>query len=116
MILLAAMIEKIKDRLRKLTGHNTVELTSRGNIAIFAALYLARQSTLDKNHKITKNIVLIPDQGGWFTYKKYPKMLELEPVEVKTDNGVIDTGNLKKIIKDDKKILCVLYSNPAGYF
>lgn len=105
------MIDKIKDRLRKLTGHNIIELTSRGNTAIFAALYLARQATLvDK--KIVKNIVLIPDQGGWFTYRKYPKMLGLEAKEIETDKGIIDAESIIK----DKKVLCLLYANPAGYF
>ena len=109
------MIEKIKDKLKELTNHSIVELTSRGNTAIFAALYLARQYRLDKNHKITRNIVLIPDQGGWFTYKKYPGMLALEPIEIETDNGIININKSKKTIINNK-ILCLLYANPAGYF
>ncbi|MBW2980818.1 hypothetical protein KY360_05370 [Candidatus Woesearchaeota archaeon] len=101
------MKDRIIDLLRKLSSHSSIELTSRGNTAIFAALYCARKLQLDKKN------VLIPEQGGWFTYKKYPKMLGLNPIEIKTDYGVIDVSDLKK---QSKNANCLLYSSPAGYF
>lgn len=101
------MKAKIIEMLKKLSSHDFIRLTSRGNTAIFAALYCARKLQLGKKK------VLIPEQGGWFTYKKYPKMLELNPVEIKTDYGVIDLKELKEKSKDAN---CLIYSTPAGYF
>lgn len=99
-------MKEAKELIRKITNMKYIELTSRGNTAIFSALYCARK--LSKSKK-----VLIPDQGGWFTYKKYPLYLELEIEEVKTNYGLIDLKDLKKKIKG---ACCFLYSNPAGYF
>lgn len=108
------MKQRVISKLKKLTKHNCIELTSRGNTAIFAALYIARKWFLD-NYKIKKKIVLYPDQGGWISYYKYPKMLELEPQKIKTDYGVIDLNYLKNIIKKGN-FDALIYSNPAGYF
>lgn len=99
------MGEKIIGFLRRYSGHKNIELTSRGNTAIFAALYCCR--------KLNPGKVLIPDQGGWITYPKYPKMLGMEAVEVRTDDGVVDLNDLK--LKLDG-VSCFLYCNPAGYF
>ncbi len=99
-------MQNITNLLKKITGMKQVKLTSRGNTAIFAALYCCRKLSKHKR-------VLIPDQGGWFTYKKYPQYLELEPVEMKTDLGLIDIAELKKNLKDT---CCLLYANPAGYY
>ncbi len=101
------MQTQIIEQLKKLTKHTQLVLTPDGNSAIFAAFYICRKMALDK-----KNI-LIPDQGGWFTYKKYPKMLEREAVMVKTDYGIIDLEDLKKKLAD---ACCLIYTNPAGYF
>jgi len=108
--------QEVTNKLAGLTSHDLIELTESGNTAIFAALYIARKQCLAKDKKtILKTKVLIPDQAGWFTYKKYPQMLELEPIEVKTDNGIIDLKDLKnKLSKDD--VCCFIYQNPAGYF
>lgn len=100
------MKQKVIDLLKKITRMKYLELTSRGNTSIFSALYCARKLNPKKK-------VLIPDQGGWFTYKKYPVYLELGVEEVKTDYGIIDLKDLKKKIKNTN---CLLYSNPAGYF
>ena len=83
------MKQQVINLLKKTTNMKYVELTSRGNTAIFAALYCARK--INPNKKI-----LIPDQGGWFTYKKYPKYLEFDVENVKTDYGIIDLKDLKK--------------------
>ncbi len=100
------MKDKIVELLKKLSGHEFVRLTSRGNTAIFTALYCAKELNRRKN-------VLVPDQGGWFTYKKYPEQLELNVVPIKTDYGLIDVNELKEKSKDAN---CLIYSTPAGYF
>lgn len=103
------MHNQIIDLLKKYTKHDNIELTSRGNTAIFAALYISRK--INQN----KKTVLIPDQGGWLTYKKYPKMLELNLVELKTNQGIIESKELKAALKK-YDVNCLLYENPAGYF
>ncbi len=107
------MKDKIITRLKELIKHEAIELTSKGDIAIFAALYCARKLVLDENYKITKKTIVVPDQGGWFSYEKYPKMLELDVKKVKTDYGIIDLDDLKKITKN---ACAFIYQNPAGYF
>jgi histidinol-phosphate/aromatic aminotransferase/cobyric acid decarboxylase-like protein len=100
------MNEEVIRLLKQYTGHEEVRLTSRGNTAIFAALYIARKVNPRKG-------VLIPDQGGWLTYKKYPKMLGLEVKDVKTHYGLIDLKDLNSKLEDASALL---YANPAGYF
>ena len=95
-------------KLKELSGHEFIELTSKGDTAIFAALYCARKIMgLGK--------VLIPDQGGWRTYPDYPKKLQMDVEYVKTDRGKIDLEDLKDKAEDDEaKIL--LYQDYSGYF
>lgn len=100
------MEEEIRGIITQYTRHKEARLTSRGNTAIFAALYIARKVN-------PGDCVLIPDQGGWLTYKKYPKMLGLEVKYVKTDYGIIDLDDLKSKLGHASALL---YSNPAGYF
>ena len=92
--------------IKKYTKHDYIALTSRGNTAIESAFNSAIK--LSKNKK-----VLVPDQGGWFSYFKYPKKMGMEVLEVKTDYGIIDLNDLKKKLDD---ACCFIYSNPAGYF
>lgn len=103
------MKQRVLNLIKKYSGYDNIELTSRGNTAIFAALYSARKL------RLFKKTVLIPDQGGWLTFRKYPKMLELRSVEIKTRQGIIDTSELKKAL-DEHDVNCLLYTNPAGYF
>lgn len=87
--------------LSKITGHSFVELVSRGNTAIFYALFIAK--------KMGKTKVYIPDQGGWFTFKTYPKILGMGLEMIPTHNGIIH-----HIPVADNAVL--LYAQPAGYF
>ncbi|MFH0977902.1 MAG: hypothetical protein V1837_01235 [Candidatus Woesearchaeota archaeon] len=91
--------------LKKYTGHKTIILTESGDTAIFAAMYCARKLGLGKPN------VLIPDQGGWLTYKKYPKMLELNAKEYKTELGIVRINEL-----ETENSCCLIYENPTGYF
>jgi hypothetical protein len=98
-------MQEILAKLKQLTGKKHVQLTERGNKAIKIALDLANQ--------LEKTTVLIPDQGGWLTYKKYPKKFNLEIKEVKTKQGLLDIKDLEKKA-DENSIL--LTCSMQGYF
>lgn len=95
-------MQEILKKLRELTGHEQVVLTPNGNTAILHALM-----------KVEKKKVLIPDQGGWLTYKNYPTQLGRQLIEVKTVDALIDLEDLKAKIDKDAVLL---YENPGGYF
>ncbi len=97
------MSQKIHSILRDLTKHNFIELSSRGNSAIESAL-----SSLQGK-------VLIPEEGGWLTYKKLPLKVGLDIVEVKCTDSKINLIDLKDKVQD-KKVTGFLYQNPGGYF
>lgn len=98
---------KINKSLKKLTGHDFVELMKSGDDAVYASLYIS--SKLGKN-----KIALIPEEAGWLSYKKYPKRLGMEIKEVKCKDGLLDLDDLK--LKVNKGAACLIYVNPAGYF
>lgn len=98
--------KKIDQKLRKLTRHEHVHLTDRGNSAIFLAMHIAKKMN-------PRPDILIPDQGGWFSYKGYPQFFGFNIVEVKTDYGVIDLQDLKKKAKNAS---CFIFASFAGYF
>ena len=105
------MKNEIISQIRKLTGHEFIQLTERGNTAIFAALYCAR-----KINGILPNCIkpiLTTDQGGWTTYLKYPKMLQMPVKLTKTDDALVGLENLKE---DSKGCAAFLYAQPGGYF
>ena len=99
----------IIEQLQKLSGHSLVELTTRGNTAISAAL-----SVVVSSGGFGKK-VLIPEEGGWLTYKTIPKKLGLEIVEVRCCDAVLDLGELHRLL-ETKEFGALLYQNPAGYF
>lgn len=98
---------KINRSLKKLTGHDFVELMKSGDDAVFASFHIS--SKLGKN----KNI-LIPEEAGWLSYKKYPKRLGMDIKEIKCHDGLLDLEDLKERVK--KGAACLIYVNPAGYF
>ncbi|MBD3355021.1 hypothetical protein GF361_03475 [Candidatus Woesearchaeota archaeon] len=98
-------MQEILKKLQELTGKKHIQLTERGNKSIKLILDLANQ--------LEKTTVLIPDQGGWMTYKKYPKKFNLEIKEVKTKQGLLDLKDLEK--KADKNSILLTCSMP-GYF
>lgn len=89
---------KVKEILKDLTGKKYIYLTKDGNGAIKKALKL-----------VNKEVVLIQDQGGWITYKQYPKKI----VELKTDSGVINLADLKEKANADSVLLI---NSLSGYF
>jgi dTDP-4-amino-4,6-dideoxygalactose transaminase len=101
-----SLSEKIVVKIKEFTGHEHIILTSRGNSAIYVALSLAKE--FGSNGKI-----LIPDQGGWLTYKQYSEKLKLKVSELETDYGVVDINDLKLKLKGSSALI---FSNPASYY
>lgn len=99
-------IEEALKRIKKHTNHKHVRITDRGNSAIFAALSIAKKVN-------QRPFLLIPDQGGWLSYRKYPQYFNLTPKELATDYGVID---LSQLDEQTKTASALLISSFAGYF
>jgi len=98
--------QKVLDMLKKITKHGNVKLVQRGNAAIFCALYIVRKIN-------PKPFILIPDQGGWMSFKTYPKILGFETRTVKTNRGLIDLIDLEKKAESGAALLVTSF---AGYF
>jgi len=93
-------------KIREFTGHDYIKLLPSGNASIMAAVYMAKKAN-------KKAFFLVPDQGGWLTYKDYPKILGVEIQEIKTNKGLIDLEDLRKQAGSGTAFI---YQNPAGYF
>jgi hypothetical protein len=100
------MKEEIIKLVQEYTRHKHVKITNRGNTAIFSAMYIAKKMN-------PKPYILIPDQGGWTTYKTYPEMLGMEIKEIKTEQGIINLEDLKRKAKSGSALIV---SSFAGYF
>ena len=96
------MEQRVLQKLKNFTRHREVKIVSSGNLALFITLY-----------SIKRKVILIPDQGGWISYKTYPIILNRKIREVKTNYGIIDLDSLKKTIEISS--LHILPSF-AGYF
>ena len=91
----------VRERLQEMTKKAQVYFMQRGNAAIKQALQLAK-----KQGYIT---LLIPDQGGWLTYRQYGEDLGFAIKELKTDHGRI----VPEMVVGDKKTVLLLNSMPA---
>jgi glycine/serine hydroxymethyltransferase len=60
-----------------------------------------------------KPFILVPDQGGWISFKTYPKILGFDFKTVKTDRGLIDLIDLEKKAESGAALLVTSF---AGYF
>jgi len=100
------MQEKVLEKLRDFTKHKHVRITDRGNSAIFVALAMAKKIN-------PKPFLLIPDQGGWISFRTYPKLLEFDIKEIKTDRGIL---NLKTLEEGTKNASALIMTSFAGYF
>ncbi len=102
--------KQLKDKcltlLQHYTKHPVVKITNSGDSAIFGALSIAKQHGYKE--------VLIPDQGGWLSYRTFPKLLGLKITELKTTYGVIDPVVLNIEVKHHKNAVLLLTSF-AGY-
>ncbi len=102
----AKLEQRILKKLSKMTRHAHTILTERGNSAIFLALAIAKRAN-PKPH------VLIPDQGGWISFKNYPKQFNFNIKELKTDYGVINTKGLRP---ETRTASALMLTSFAGYF
>src|SRR3989338_6108771 len=101
----SSIASKVANKILNLTGHSNVEITTRGNTAIVAALSVFAEG----------DIILIPEEGGWLSYKTLLKNQGLPEIEVKCNDAVIDIIDLQdKLLK--LKPSAFLYENPGGYF
>lgn len=102
--------KQLKDKCLKLlqqyTKHPIVKITNSGDSAIFGALSIAKQHGCKE--------VLIPDQGGWLSYRTFPKLLDLKITKLKTTYGVIDPVVLNTEVKQHKNT-ALLFASFAGY-
>lgn len=94
------------EKLKKLTKHNFIRITDRGNSAIFIAMAMAKKAN-------PKPFLLIPDQGGWISFRTYPTMLGLDVKEIQTDRGIL---NLKTLEEGTKNASALIITSFAGYF
>jgi len=92
--------------IKEYTHHPIVELTTRGNAAIFVALSAVKAAS-DGN-----TTILIPDQGGWMSFETYPELLGLNAVKVKTNQGLIDLADLEQ---KAARACAFLVTSFAGY-
>ncbi|MEK6901653.1 MAG: aminotransferase class I/II-fold pyridoxal phosphate-dependent enzyme [Nanoarchaeota archaeon] len=96
---------QINTELQRLTNHHFIELTTRGNTAITAALsLLPKEKTL-----------LIPEEGGWLSYHNIPKEQHLTIQEVRCNDSAIDIHDLRQKLELGT-CSALLYQNPGGYF
>ncbi len=98
--------QKVIRKLKEFTQHEHIKLTDRGNSAIFSALYIAKKIN-------PKPLILIPDQGGWVSFKTYPKILNFQIKTIPTDYGII---NLDELSLAAKQASALLITSFAGYF
>ncbi len=96
--------EKIKSVIYDLTNHHHLEITTRGNAAISAALSLIERG----------QTLLIPEEGGWLHYRIAPPKLGLKVLEVRCDDAKINLKDLQEKLANKPRAF--LYQNPGGYF
>ena len=97
---------KSKNYLEKLVNKNYLMFTDRGNSSIWISLKLCKYKGIEN--------ILIPDQGGWFKYKEFPKKLGMNVNLINTDYGLIDTSDLKNKIRKNSAL--IVNSLPAYAF
>lgn len=90
------------EAVSRATKHRYVKFVSSGSAAVLAAL------------KGVGGKVIIPDQGAWTGFRKYPKLLGMEAVEIPTNLGVIDPKILLDEIKKHEP-RGLLLTSFAGY-
>ncbi len=100
------MQQKVLDKLKEFTKHNNVRITNRCNASIFIAMSIAKKVNY-------KPFMLIPDQGGWISFKTYPRMLGFDVKEVPTNRGIL---NLKSLEEGTKNASALIMTSFAGYF
>ena len=93
--------EKCHDKIKELTSHEFVKITSSGNNSIFVAL------------AAIKGDIIVPDQGGWHGFKQIAKFLNKNMITLKTDLGIINPDNMNAIEISENSAL--IFTSFAGY-
>ena len=93
--------ERCQEKVKALTGHDHVRITSSGNNSIFVAL------------SSIKGDIIIPDQGGWHGFKQIAKFLDKNIITLKTASGIINPQELDEIDLNNNSAL--IYTSFAGY-
>lgn len=99
------MKDQIITSLKKYIPKENIYLKARCNKAIRDSLEYVKRNSEKRN-------IIVQDQGGWLRYLDYPQKYDFEIVKVKTNYGMIDFEDLKRLSKD---AAALLYENPAGY-
>lgn len=100
------MQDKVLEKLKKFTKHNHVRITDRGNSAIFVAMAMAKKVN-------PKPFLLIPNEGGWISFRTYPRILGFDIKEIQTNKGIL---NLKTLKEGTKNASALIMTSFAGYF
>ena len=93
--------DKCIDKLKDLTNHEEVRITSSGNNSIFIAL------------SSVKGDIIIPNQGGWHGFKQIAKFLNKNIITLETDLGLINTDYIDELDLNDNSAL--IFTSFAGY-
>jgi dTDP-4-amino-4,6-dideoxygalactose transaminase len=91
--------------LKSLTDKKYIYFFNSGDDAIFFLMNHLKAQGLKK--------ILIPDMGGWFSYRKFPQKIGLDIVEIKTDDALIIVDDLKSKLSKDSFLLI---NSLGGYF
>ena len=97
---------RVINHIKNVTRHRDVAITSRGNESIQRAFEIVKKNSF-------RNKLLIPDQGGWLTYRDFAVKMGFDVVELKTDKGVVILSELKKHVNDSS---CFIFNVFAGYY
>jgi len=79
-------ISLAKDALKKLTQHETVHIVNSGNSSIMAVM------------SCFKDKVMIPDQGGWYGFRKMAEFFGVETLKLPTNLGLVNVEELDEIL------------------
>lgn len=89
------------NKIKELTAHENVKITSSGNNSIFIAL------------AAIEGDIIIPDQGGWHGFKQIAKFLNKNIITLKTDFGLINPNYLDNL--EIKENSALIFTSFAGY-
>ncbi len=95
-----------KEKIKQLTKKKFVYFLSRGDEAIKEALKYAKSKG--------KDTLVLADQGGWMSYKKFGKRLGFSMIEMETDFGIVELDLLGFALSQNKNTVLLLNSF-AGY-
>ena len=93
--------EKCREKIKDLTSHEFVEITSSGNNSILVAL------------AAIEGDIIVPDQGGWHGFKQIAKFLNKNLITLKTDLGIINPNYMDDIDINENSAL--IFTSFAGY-